>query len=143
MMKRVEYIDRLLDKYFEGQTSLKEEEILRDYFSRKDVDSRHEIYRPMFSFFIEERERLKPRRKKPNIYYWIGAAACIAILITAGIKFQTNSATNKSIMYIDGKKVSNEKTIGEHALKSVINVTNIDEEAIDAQLSVLDMFNGQ
>jgi len=140
---KYKHIDQLLEKYFEGQTSLNEEETLRDYFSRKEIAERHKIYIPMFEFFREERQRVQPKKKKRNLYSWMGAAACIALIITAGVKFQNNSMANRSMMYVDGKRVSDKQEISQQALMSVINITNIDEEAIDAQLSILDMFNGQ
>ena len=34
-------IDLLLEKYFEGQTTLKEESILRNYFRQSEIEDRH------------------------------------------------------------------------------------------------------
>lgn len=141
-MKDSKYIDQLLEKYFDGQTSLKEEQTLRDYFSGKEIYPEHKIYTPIFAFFNEERKLIKPKKRKINLYYRIGAVACIALLLTVGLKFQNKeNDANKSIIYIDGKKISDKQIISKHALTSVTNITSIDEESIEAQLSVLDMFN--
>lgn len=54
-----EKIEQLLDKYFEGQTSLEEEEILRDYFRNQNIPRHLQIYREQFGYFSELSE-LKP-----------------------------------------------------------------------------------
>ena len=142
-MKRIEYINELLDKYFEGQTSLEEEEALREYFSGKNIAAKHLEYAPIFGFFIKEREKIYSKNKKNRLYYWIGAAACIVLLVGVGLRFQMNNGTPKSMMYIDGEKISNEQVIGEYTLKSINSITDMNKEAIDAQFSILDMFDGQ
>lgn len=44
----------LLDKYWEGNTSLQEEQQLKSYFSSNHVAPEHEIYRDMFAAFESE-----------------------------------------------------------------------------------------
>lgn len=43
-------INQLLDQYFEGQTSLKEEKQLRGYFRQKEIFKEHEPYAPLFRY---------------------------------------------------------------------------------------------
>jgi hypothetical protein len=43
-------ISRLLDKYFEGETSLEEERILRQYFTSKDVAPELAMHKPLFIY---------------------------------------------------------------------------------------------
>ncbi|WP_235295793.1 hypothetical protein [Portibacter marinus] len=49
-------IDLLLEKYFDGETELSEEQRLRDYFSSNEVKEAHEIYEDLFVFFADEAE---------------------------------------------------------------------------------------
>ncbi len=43
-------ISQLLEKFYEAETSEREEEILKEYF-RSDVDPEFEIYKPQFVFY--------------------------------------------------------------------------------------------
>ncbi len=47
----------LLDKYWEGNTSLKEEQELRDYFSSNDIADEHKIYSDLFITYKVENEQ--------------------------------------------------------------------------------------
>lgn len=49
----------LLDKYFAGETSLEEEEALRQFFQREVIPEELKPYQPLFQFFSHERN-LKP-----------------------------------------------------------------------------------
>ena len=44
----------LLQKYFEGETTLADEESLKFYFSSEDISDEHKEYAPLFQFFIEQ-----------------------------------------------------------------------------------------
>jgi hypothetical protein len=51
----VEKINNLLQKYFNGDTSLEEEKILRGYFLSNRVDPQLAKYTPLFTFIGEEK----------------------------------------------------------------------------------------
>lgn len=44
-------IKKLLDQYFEGQTSLEEEEQLRTYFQQENIPDDLKAFQPLFHFF--------------------------------------------------------------------------------------------
>lgn len=44
-------IDELLEKYWNTETSVEEENTLRSYFANDDLDEKHEVYRGMFDLF--------------------------------------------------------------------------------------------
>jgi hypothetical protein len=75
----------LLEKYFEGETSLWEEQQLRDYFSSQTIDAELVEYAPLFQYFKTERaEKSRPnpfRRRHIFIQSLIGAAACVLLLL--------------------------------------------------------------
>jgi hypothetical protein len=50
-----EQIKLLLDKYFQGETSLEEEALLSTYFNSEESDSRLKNYQPLFQFFKAEK----------------------------------------------------------------------------------------
>ena len=84
------YIEKLLEKYFEASTTVAEEKELRDYFAKEQVAAQLEQYRPMFNYFsIAKEEQFTKQvplntRKKIN-YGWISAAA--AVVLAFGIYF--------------------------------------------------------
>ncbi len=83
-------IEKLLEKYDLGETSLKEEQQLKSYFSQDDVPAHLESYKVMFQYFkttkqesynkdvLVEQGQTKPKRNQ--IYQWIAIAA-VAILM--------------------------------------------------------------
>ena len=96
-------IDELLAKYWEGETSLKEESLLRDYFTSGQVRPEHEAISPMFQFFtlargqemeseIEVPSEVTTEAKKGRIrsMNWIiGVAASLVLMI--GVFFMTGN----------------------------------------------------
>lgn len=54
----IEAIKILIDKYFEGETSLQEEAQLAEYFNGEDVVAELKKYQPLFQFFKAEKSIL-------------------------------------------------------------------------------------
>jgi len=94
-------IKALLDKYFEGETSLQEETQLQQYFRGKDIHPSLQSYQPMFQLFDEERERKldaafdtrllqqlqqmeQPRARVIHMRVWLARVAAVLIL-AAGV----------------------------------------------------------
>ena len=51
------YIEQLLERYWKCETSLEEEEILRTFFSQKDVPAPLLPYKDLFSYELEEKKQ--------------------------------------------------------------------------------------
>ena len=73
------YIKDLLDKYMDGTSTLEEEDILANYFRRKDIPQEWEDYRLLF----QEIEAMKPQPKTNK--RWIGWS--VAAAIVAGVLY--------------------------------------------------------
>ncbi|MFT4222436.1 hypothetical protein [Dysgonomonas sp.] len=135
-------IDKLLEKYFDGETSLNEEQILRDYFLQTKTEGRHKAYKPMFNFFSEEKREISPKKKTNSSFFrWIGIAA--SILLIAGVWslfYISNGKETKSLVYVNGKKVTDASLINTEVINSIDNITDINEEVINAQIGILDSF---
>jgi hypothetical protein len=72
------FIQSLLDKYMEGTTTLEEEDILHQYFTRSDVPAEWEDYRMLFA----EIDSMKPTEKLSHQWWpWSMAAAVVAALV--------------------------------------------------------------
>lgn len=56
---KTEIIEKLLEKYFNGETSAKEEKTLGNYFNSSKVDPKLEQYIVIFKFFASEKNSMK------------------------------------------------------------------------------------
>lgn len=50
------YIEQLMERYWNAETTLEEENILRTFFSQKDIPAGLEKYRDVFAFQLEEQQ---------------------------------------------------------------------------------------
>jgi anti-sigma-K factor RskA len=77
-------IEKLLEKYFEAQTTEAEEQVLRDYFTGDDVAEHLEQYSTMFTFFSNAKQerftKQVPLKTSKAYYRWISVAA-VAVLV--------------------------------------------------------------
>ncbi|MDH7444086.1 hypothetical protein [Aquimarina sp. 2201CG14-23] len=84
-------IEKLLEKYFEGETTLSEEKELKVYFTGESVPSHLERYKDLFQFFSNESHvtaasEVKLSTNRVPWYTWIGVAASIALIVGLFIK---------------------------------------------------------
>ena len=56
-------IDMLLDKYWEGETSLKEEEMIKAYFKSGNVAKNHNEYSALFQYFDKQKNVVYPEKE--------------------------------------------------------------------------------
>lgn len=95
-------IEKLLEKYENGETSLKEEQQLKNYFSLETVAPHLEIYKPIFTYFSENQQEQFTKdlplptdrflNKRKINYKWFSVAAVAVILI--GLYFGNSFHTN-------------------------------------------------
>lgn len=56
----IQHIEALLQKYWQGETSLNEEAALRRFFTEGSVPAHLKAYQPVFAFFVDEQEKESP-----------------------------------------------------------------------------------
>ena len=92
-------INKLLEKYWEAETTLEEEKILSDYFHSSEIAPEHKDFAPMFQTFadmaaisLEEKKSLEAKEEAKVIGFspwknWrvIGIAASLVFLLSIGI----------------------------------------------------------
>ncbi len=78
-------IEELLARYEEGNTTLSEERILKDYFTKEEVPSHLNEYQSLFSFTVKARtttfNKAVPYKGRKKRYAFVGIAASIIIAI--------------------------------------------------------------
>ena len=95
-------IETLLKKYFQAETSIAEENILKSYFSSTDVVPHLSHYIPMFKYLSQENETLFSQQiqlpsQKP-LWQWFAIAASILLLCgVVTFAFFNYSSTDKHI----------------------------------------------
>jgi hypothetical protein len=87
-------IEKLLEKYDNGETTLKEEQQLKTYFKQDEVAPHLESYKVMFQYFNATKQEhytkdVPLKTKTNNLYKWISVAA-VAVLMFS-IIIQVNS----------------------------------------------------
>lgn len=74
----------LIEKYLEGNTTLKEEVLLKHYFTSDKVASHLELYKPLFQYFSTQQvtDKAKLPRLKTNISrrLWYSSIAAAMVL---------------------------------------------------------------
>lgn len=85
-MSELNKIQAILEKYWEGESSIEEERQLKAYFASGTVDEQLRKYAPMFQAFREEQAVQLTKAKivpiRPQMYW--AAAASVAILLAVG-----------------------------------------------------------
>jgi len=81
-------IETILEKYFRGETSIAEENELRDYFSSPNISSNLEQYKSVFGYLTLAKEQkfeqeIVLKSKKRNLM-WLSIAASVAVLLGIG-----------------------------------------------------------
>lgn len=133
-----EKIKNLLDKYFEGETSLDEEKILKNYFlDQRHIAEEFKSFAHLFTFIEEEKKitapkleltlqpKLKTKKFSLSSSKW-KVAASAAILIVAGFFVTKQFKTSKPLIAQHNK-----------ARIRVYDVGDNPEEALNATLFAL------
>ena len=79
-------IEKLLDQYFDGNTSQADEKILQAYFKKDNVPAHLETYKSMFAYFdnkkaeVSQQEIKVTTKKQPFNFKWSIAAAVLLLM---------------------------------------------------------------
>lgn len=118
--------EKLIEKYYEGETTVAEEKLLRKYLSGKNVPVQFEAEKAILGYFASEKEK-KSVWLVPNSLKWVASVAAAVVVIFLGILFNNQSSTT-GYAYVDGKKITDKNEI--HALAQIAIgnlVSGIDE----------------
>lgn len=121
-------IEILLEKYFDAETTIAEENELKIYFSSSDVAQHLEHYRGMFGYFSAAKEHqfeqelpLKTTARKKVA--WLSIAAIIVILLGMFTFYNQNISQNQDLgTYDDPEKAFQETQKALNLLSKNVNV---------------------
>ena len=126
-------IRTLTERFFDGETSLAEEQELYRLYREGDVPEDLLQYKELFCGF--EDIRLPQQKASSHQWKWvIGIAASIAILLAIGATLHTRNSKDECVAYIYGKKCTDKTIVMQHmqsALDEMDNVSTIDEQMRD------------
>jgi hypothetical protein len=92
-------IEILLEKYFEGETSIAEEKELKDYFTSSNVAPHLEQYQPLFGYFsLAKEQKFTPEVPLHSIkrkVAWLSLAASVVLMLGIGTYTYFNANTIK------------------------------------------------
>ncbi len=89
-------IERLIEKYFQGETSIAEEKELKKYFSSRDVTPHLKQYESLFRYFSVAKQQKSMqetasfssqklvKRNKIHFVTWLSVAASVIVLLGIG-----------------------------------------------------------
>ena len=129
-------INALLEKYFEGETTLAEENELKKYFSSAVVAPHLQQYQSLFGYYtLETKQNFEPKlmlqSNKNRKMYWQAVAASVVVLLGVGI-YTFNNVSNDKINQELGTYDNPEEAFKEtqKALAMLSNHVNVGIESI-------------
>lgn len=127
-----EAIDRLIEKYYEGMTTVDEEKRLHAFLSRTDLPEKYAPEQAMFGYFNSR----KPKKyvRLPQYIRWAtGAAAVVAMVVSVQI-FSNETPANYA--YVNGQKITDINRIKTEAIASLHGVSS-GEQYVEEGISSL------
>lgn len=147
-------IKRLLDRYFDGETTLDEEQTLRRYFnSTTDIPADLRYAAPMFAYAAKKRMQTRPavaeatlkrapRRRFGAIAAAMAAAACMALGVVAlyrGGDLSQQAASDVAYCYLDGRAIT-DPAEAEQVTRRVLAGVQADIEHSSELVAALSIF---
>lgn len=87
-MVLIKNIELLLEKYENGETTIKEEQQLKHYFTQETVAPHLEVYKPLFAYFSHAQHEQFTKdvplktKKTYSMYRWISVAAVAVVMLS-------------------------------------------------------------
>lgn len=115
MKKEDAKIKKLLNKYLEGETSLKEEGILSDYFNNQTVRPEWMTYKDLFTYFEDSKETVPQKSftvpaAKTSKFDFFQKYAAVAMILLIGTMFYTQQQNTRDLGTYDDPQLALQET---------------------------------
>lgn len=150
-------IDTLLQRFFDGFTTIEEEKALERFFaSAQRLPRRLECYRPMFGWYASGMTAPLPSaRPRHKAVVWISSVAAAAAMtlvslsalrspscdtmMMAGVIADCASMTEEVYVIRDGHRVTNPGIVDEEIARTIIEVEEMDLEVELQRLEIYEI----
>lgn len=107
-------LEQLINRYFDGETSIEEEQALRQCLA--DCPWHSEIINEALftmGYFTAHKQTRVSDKKHSGRVRWTAIAATIAVLLTvgAGVLWQSRQTNDVCVAYVNGKAIHNEQEV--------------------------------
>lgn len=144
----MERINRLLEKYFNAETTLQEEKELRNYFLGQEIQKELMPYKALFAGFAAEKEikaethpAITPTltARKPKFTGWkmlIYSGVAASILAVTWFTLPTFNSHSDTYAIVNGAKITDEAYAGQLAEKKLQQVHNVLQNSMQTLKSI-------
>lgn len=142
MIMNIDYIRNLIDRFMDGETSLKEEKTLYHFFNNCDVPEELLQYREMFCDFnavaFDDAET-KHKARKFNIFWRVATAVAAVVLFVVSIGIMRNIHAEKqfasyhegSYMIVKGERIDDPSKIKDNVIKTLGDADRIEKKVAE------------
>jgi len=144
-------LEILLEKYFDGETTLfEEQQIVKFFKNNTELPEKFKQTKAMFEFFKDEKESKadfefaptenKKTTKTRRLYYQVSAIAASILIFISIFTYTDNLEEQKVYAYINGKPIMNEQVAIMEAKRALLLVSSNFNEGTES-LKHLSSFN--
>ena len=127
----METLNKLLDLYFAGETTIEQEQELKKYFASGNIADEHKIYQQLFETFVSEKQEKYPEnlpKIKPQPYYkkpfFVSIVSAVAVAASVLMFFGIFSEMpSEDFIVIKGKRIDDKELAMQTAKEKLIRVS--------------------
>ncbi len=129
-------IRTLTDRFFDGGTTLEEEQELCDFYRQDDIP---EDLRPNRELFrdLAALATLGTPTRQPHRHRWLAAAAVILLLIVGGTTLYHYQHEDECVAYIYGERVTDRVVVLSEMQKTMTAMTADGSDVVEEQLKAM------
>ena len=138
-------IRTLTDRFFDGTTTLEEEQELYNYYRREqalpaDLAQLRQLFLDFAAVQFGDEQALNVNVNKPRRWLRWAVAACAALLIAAGTAVWLNNGRQgeeECVAYIYGKRTTDRDVVLSEMQKTMAVVTDDGSDEVEEQLKMM------